>query len=153
MYLGATFVSPRVRHGYHFSMTTHQQPASGCQGIAARGHLPGLCAPADRALRSHVRWKSADAIVIEVAGEIDLCTALRLESTLRDQLRSRPAVLRVDLGEVGFLGVAGIRALVRAQLLAQEAGVHLVVDPGGSRGAMRALDLLDHLGAETLPAL
>jgi anti-anti-sigma factor len=151
MRLGGAFVSPHLRHGYHFSMTTDRQAAGGARRVAAPGNLPLPRAPADQGLRSQVRWRSADAIVVEVAGEIDLCTVTRLESMVRDQLRARPAVLRVDLGEVGFLGASGISVLLRAQLLAQETGVHLVVDPGGSRAALRALELLDLLDAETPP--
>ncbi|WP_372664636.1 STAS domain-containing protein [Amycolatopsis kentuckyensis] len=111
--------------------------------------LPSPRAPAD--LHSEVRWKSADAIVVEVAGDIDACTAPDLEETLVAHVLARPAALRVDLGEVSFLGTAGIRALQRAHLLADDAGVHLVVDAGRSRAVGRALDLLGRLGADPLP--
>ncbi|MEU4253660.1 STAS domain-containing protein [Amycolatopsis sp. NPDC026612] len=107
--------------------------------------LPSPRAPSDGDLESLIRWKSADAVVVEVAGEVDLCTMARLAEVLDEHLRARPGVLRIDLGEVRFLGAAGIRVLLRAQRHAEAAGVHLVVDPGGSRAAVRALELLDRL--------
>lgn len=124
-------------------MTTYSRP--GELGTAHR--LPSPRAPAD--LRSELRWKSPDAIVVQVSGEIDTCTAGRLESTVGEHLRARPAALRVDMGEVSFLGTAGIRALQRARVLAEDAGVHLVVDAGGSRAVRRALDVLDRICAES----
>jgi anti-anti-sigma factor len=96
-------------------------------------------------LESLIRWKSPDAVVVEVSGEVDLCTVARLAAVLDENLRGHPGVLRIDLGQVRFLGAAGIRVLLRAQRHAEAAGVHLVVDPGGSRAAVRALELLDRL--------
>jgi anti-anti-sigma factor len=120
-------------------------------GVSA-SWLPVPRAPAEDSLYSQVRWKNTDAIVVEVAGDIDLRTASRLEDALGEQLRARPGVLRLDLGRVGFVGAAGLRVLRRAHQVADATGVHLIVDPGGSRAAVRALDLLDRLGAGT-PAL
>lgn len=132
-------------------MTTYPQWAAEDVSRSAAHGLPAPRAPADRFLTSQVRCKSADAIVVEVAGEIDLCTAAGLEATLCEHVRARPGALRVDLSEVAFLGTVGISALVRAHALAEELGVHLVVDPGGSRAATRALELLDRAGADPLP--
>ena len=107
--------------------------------------LPSPRAPSDGDLESLIRWKSPDAVVVEVSGEVDLCTVARLAAVLDENLRGHPGVLRIDLGQVRFLGAAGIRVLLRAQRHAEAAGVHLVVDPGGSRAAVRALELLDRL--------
>ncbi|MGW4525056.1 STAS domain-containing protein [Amycolatopsis sp. NPDC004378] len=71
-----------------------------------------------------------------------------MQDTVCAQVLTRPAAVRVDLGGVAFLGAAGLRALQRAQLLADDAGVHLVVDPGASRAVRRAFAVLDRLGAE-----
>ncbi len=118
-------------------MTTHER---------LRVHrLPSPRAPSDGDLESLIRWKSSDAVVLEVTGEVDLCTVARLAAVLDEHLRARPGVLRIDLGQVRFLGAAGIRVLLRAQRHAEAAGVHLVVDPGGSVAAARALELLDRL--------
>ena len=132
-------------------MTTHERPGAAGVDPPRTRRLPAPRAPSDSDLRSQLRWKTPDAIVVEVAGEIDLCTVARLETALEEHIRSRPGVLRVDLGEVRFLGAAGIRALLRAQGRAEDAGVHLVVDPGGSRGAARALELLERLQGRALP--
>ncbi|SEF21024.1 anti-anti-sigma factor [Amycolatopsis pretoriensis] len=126
-------------------MTTHERPSLVGADPPPTHRLPSPRAPAD--LRSSLRWKSSDAIVVQVGGEIDLCTAGALEATLTEHVRARPGVLRVDLSEVRFFGAAGLRVLVRAHRHAEAAGVHLVVDPGRSRAAVRALQLLDELEA------
>jgi len=128
-------------------MTTYQRPRADPQ----RTHrLPSPRAPADGDLHSRIRWKTADAIVVEVAGDIDLCTAPDLAAALDEHVRAAPGVLRVDLGEVRFLGAAGIRVLLRAHEQAEATGVHLVVDPGRSCAAGRALELLDRLEGRRL---
>ncbi|HEY3471901.1 MAG TPA: STAS domain-containing protein [Amycolatopsis sp.] len=131
-------------------MTTYEQPGEAGVDPSSAHRLPSPRAPSDGLFRSQVRWRSSDAVVVEVSGELDACTAARLEETLCEHVRARPGALRVDLGEVAFLGTAGIQALVRAHLLAEENGVHLVVDPGTSRAATRALSLLDRIGIEPL---
>ncbi|MEV4052235.1 STAS domain-containing protein [Amycolatopsis sp. NPDC049688] len=125
-------------------MTPHEWPRAGGVESPPSDRLPAPRAPSDDP-GSRLRWKSADAVVVEVTGEVDLCTVARLAAVLDEHVRARPGVLRVDLGQVGFLGAAGIRVLLRAGRHAEAAGVHLVVDPGGSRAAIRALELLDRL--------
>ncbi|UOX92291.1 STAS domain-containing protein [Amycolatopsis sp. FBCC-B4732] len=112
---------------------------------AAGTELPAHRLPSPRAPADGLTGRTPDAIVVEVTGDIDLCTVPRLEATLEEHLRACPGVLRVDLGEVHFLGAAGLRALERAAEQAAEAGVHLVFDPGRSHAAIRALELLDRL--------
>ncbi|MFJ8910169.1 STAS domain-containing protein [Amycolatopsis sp. NPDC102389] len=56
------------------------------------------------------RWND-DLLVIAAAGEIDLATAGRLERALRGRL---PTATVLDLTEVGFLGVAGLRVIESA---------------------------------------
>jgi anti-anti-sigma factor len=132
-------------------MTTHERPGQAGVDPPRTERLPVPRAPADGELHSELRWKSPDAIVVQVGGEIDLCTAPRLEATLAEHVRARPGVLRVDLENVCFFGAAGLQVLVRAHRHAEAAGVHLVVDPGRSRAAVRALQLLDQLDAQFLP--
>lgn len=132
-------------------MTTHERVRVAAAGSPPTHRLPAPRPPSDGDLRSRTRWKSADAIVVEVGGEVDACTAPLLEAALAEHVRACPGVLRVDLGQVGFLGAAGLRALVRACRDAEAAGVHLVVDPGRSRAAVRALELLDALDGVSLP--
>ncbi|MFB9690861.1 STAS domain-containing protein [Amycolatopsis plumensis] len=126
-------------------MTTHERlRVIGADAPPTQG-LPAPRAPSDGDPGSRIRWKSPDAVVVEITGEVDLCTAAGLAAVLDEHIRARPGVLRVDLGTVGFLGGAGIRVLLRAHRHAEAAGVHLVVDPGESRPAIRALELLDRL--------
>ena len=124
--------------------TDERQRAPGTDPPTHR--LPSPRAPAD-GLGGRTRWRTADAVVMEVTGEIDACTVPRLEAALDDHLRTGPGVLRLDLGEVGFLGAAGLRVLLRAHERATALGVHLVLDAGRSHAAARALALLDRLRA------
>ncbi|MGW3966190.1 STAS domain-containing protein [Amycolatopsis sp. NPDC005003] len=124
-------------------MTTHERLR--VVGASPTHRLPSPRAPSDHDPGSHLRWKTPDAVVVEVTGEVDLCTVARLAALLDEHVRARPGVLRVDLGQVRFLGAAGIRVLLRAHRHAEAVGVHLVIDPGGSRAAVRALELLDRL--------
>lgn len=57
-----------------------------------------------------IRWND-DLLVVAAAGEIDLATAGRLERALRGRL---PAATVLDLTEVRFLGVAGLRVIESA---------------------------------------
>jgi anti-anti-sigma factor len=128
-------------------MTIYERPRVTGPAPPLTHRLPSPRVPSGGDLRSETRWKTADAIVVEVGGEIDGCTAPLLEAALAGHVRARPGVLRVDLGQVEFLGAAGLRVLLSAQRDAEAAGVHLVVDPGRSRAAVRALQLLDRLEA------
>jgi anti-sigma B factor antagonist len=58
------------------------------------------------------------AVVLHVAGEIDLASSPSLTASIVEGLRQRPAALIVDLTEVLFLGSSGISALIGAQDLA-----------------------------------
>lgn len=53
------------------------------------------------------------AVVVVVAGDVDLLTAPKLEQTVWTALDTRPAVLVIDLSEVGFLASAGLGVLVK----------------------------------------
>jgi len=132
-------------------MTTHNRLRVAGMDSPPSHRLPSPRAPSDGDPGSSIRWKTPDAVVLEVDGEVDLCTAPPLAAALDEHLRARPGVLRIDLGKVRFLGAAGIRVLLRAQRHAEAAGVHLVVDPGGSRAAVRALELLDRLQGHGVP--
>lgn len=54
------------------------------------------------------------AIVLGIAGEIDLATVDAMQAALADALRQRPNLLLVDLADVGFCGVRGLALLVAA---------------------------------------
>ncbi|MEU8413075.1 STAS domain-containing protein [Amycolatopsis japonica] len=83
-----------------------------------------------------IRWNE-DLLVIAAAGEIDLATAGRLEQALRGRL---PAATVLDLSEVGFLGVAGLRVIesAAARARAERRTTGVVAD---SRPVLRLLQL------------
>jgi len=88
-----------------------------------------------------IRWND-DLLVVAAAGEIDLATAGQLEQALRGRL---PAATVLDLREVGFLGVAGLRviesAAARARAERRRTGVVAEARP--------VLRLLQLFGADT----
>ncbi|MER7864153.1 STAS domain-containing protein [Amycolatopsis japonica] len=88
-----------------------------------------------------IRWNE-DLLVVAAAGEIDLATAGRLEQALRGHL---PAATVLDLSEVGFLGVAGLRVIESAAARArtERRTTSVVAD---SRPVLRLLQLF---GTET----
>ncbi|MGW5706579.1 STAS domain-containing protein [Amycolatopsis japonica] len=88
-----------------------------------------------------IRWND-DLLVIAAAGEIDLATAGRLEQALRGRL---PAATVLDLSEVDFLGVAGLRVIesAAARARAERRTTGVVAD------ARPVLRLLHLFGSET----
>jgi anti-anti-sigma factor len=98
-------------------------------------------------LRLHVHRPAPGAAVIEVAGEVDLCTAPRLAEVAESRIRSTVGVVIVDLGRTTFLAVSGLRTLYHLQMLAREHDVDFYVDPAGSHPVCRLLERLP-LGCE-----
>ncbi|GAB3164432.1 STAS domain-containing protein [Amycolatopsis stemonae] len=81
-------------------------------------------------------------VLVRVAGEVDLCTARRLDEVLQSRIRGDLVEVVIDLCGVTFFSVAGLNSLLRAQLLADTAGARLAVDPGRSRAVRRLFALL-----------
>jgi anti-anti-sigma factor len=81
-------------------------------------------------------------VVVEVVGEVDTCTAPALEVCLTSQAR-QPGVreLVVYLGQVTFLGAAGVTVLARAHRCCRMRGARLVIRTGGRGGVLRPLQL------------
>ncbi|SFW80925.1 anti-anti-sigma factor [Amycolatopsis australiensis] len=79
---------------------------------------------------------------VRVSGEVDLSTARRLDEVLRSRIRGNAEEIVIDLSGVTFFSVAGLNSLLRAQLLADASGAHLVVEPGRSRAVRRLFALL-----------
>ena len=72
-------------------------------------------------LRSH----STDAaLVLTVTGEIDLATQAQFEEAVTDALRRGPVV--VDMSQVTFLGISGLRSLLICTQSATDLGQPLV---------------------------
>ncbi|MBC6446163.1 STAS domain-containing protein [Actinokineospora xionganensis] len=54
-------------------------------------------------------------VVVRAVGEVDTATAATLVTGIDDARDKKPAVLVVDLSEVGFFGSVGISALIEAE--------------------------------------
>ncbi|MEJ2854233.1 MULTISPECIES: STAS domain-containing protein [unclassified Saccharothrix] len=99
------------------------------------------------------RTLSSSTVVCAVSGEVDLWTAPRLRDSLVAQLRPAGPDLVADLGEVGFLGAAGLAALVEARSEADAFGVRFclvartrpVLRPLAVAGLLLAFDLYVHV--------
>ncbi|MGY1680140.1 STAS domain-containing protein [Geodermatophilus sp. SYSU D01176] len=81
-------------------------------------------------------------VVVEVVGAVDTSTAPVLELCLTSQAR-RPGLreLFVHLGQVTFLGAAGVAVLAQAHRRCRMRGARLVVRTGGRRRVARSLQL------------
>lgn len=95
-----------------------------------------------------------DAVVLRVAGELDLLTTPTLAQACSQQLQNRPPVLVIDLTGVTFLASVGMSAIVAAH---EEGGEHTKVRVvSGTRDTLRPIHVtgLDTLLAiyPTLPA-
>jgi anti-sigma B factor antagonist len=101
-------------------------------------------------LRLQVRRPNSRTVVVEADGDVDLGTAPRLWEMLSARLHGGTAKVIVNLSEVEFFGVTGLRVLQRAQLLADETGTLLFVFSGESRSVRRMLDLYDGDGLKSL---
>jgi anti-anti-sigma factor len=86
-----------------------------------------------------------DAVVLRVAGELDLLTTPTLSEACTQELRKRPLVLVIDLTGVTFLASVGMSAIVAAH---EEGGdITRVRVVGGTRDTMRPIRVtgLDNL--------
>jgi len=99
-----------------------QESASG----GADSDLGGGLGPADEQLvrieTARIAHAKGEALVVTVAGEIDLYTVDRVRAAVAagfDQLRDGE-VLVIDLTEVTFLSSQGLQALVEVTLAAQQ---------------------------------
>ncbi|MEU7785206.1 STAS domain-containing protein [Amycolatopsis sp. NPDC049159] len=91
------------------------------------------------ALRLRTTWPAPHTVRVTVRGELDSATAGDLGALLTDRLWAAPEQLAVDLSEVDFLGVAGVRVLLHAALEAEQRGTELLVVTGTSAAVRRAL--------------
>lgn len=92
-------------------------------------------------LRIRVEEIPGETVVVHVGGEVDLSTA----STLHEQLmhacaRADRQRVRVDLGDVDFLGSAGLQVLLGAHSLCRRCGVGFEVS-NPPRAAFRAIQI------------
>jgi len=68
-----------------------------------------------------------DSAVVEVGGELDLASAAQLEQALQLAWRDEPELVVIDLGELYFIDMAGLRVLVEAQQRAGERDTRLAL--------------------------
>jgi anti-anti-sigma factor len=59
--------------------------------------------------------RDGDAVVIMLAGELDLASAPDLERELKDAEASNPSRVSIDLSQLGFMDSTGLQALLRAR--------------------------------------
>lgn len=65
--------------------------------------------------RAVFRISSGDeAVVVSVAGEVDLVSAPRLEAALAAAAAAGPAAIVVELDQLGFIDAAGVSVLLEA---------------------------------------
>jgi anti-sigma B factor antagonist len=62
-----------------------------------------------------------------LSGELDISTAASLELELQAAELRRPPVLVLDLGQLRFMGVSGLRSILNAARRARREGRHFVV--------------------------
>jgi anti-sigma B factor antagonist len=68
-----------------------------------------------------------NATVVKLGGELDLASHHELEDALTPAIESDAELVVVDLCELEFMDVAGLRALLRAQARADSLGKQLVL--------------------------
>jgi len=90
-------------------------------------------------LSQYLTYPQLGVAVLTVTGEVDIATAPRLAEMLQSRLCTQLRRLVLDLSDVRFLGVAGVSAIMTAELRARCAGVEMVVVAGGNRPVTRAL--------------
>jgi anti-sigma B factor antagonist len=109
--------------------------------VAAEAYLEVRTVPAD----------GRNQVTLAVAGEIDSESAPVLQAGLATHLSPHGPDIVVDLTEVSFLNVSGLRVIARAHQQALEGGQLLVVVTGdrhrAPRRALQASGLLDLLTA------
>jgi anti-anti-sigma factor len=94
-------------------------------------------------LRLRTTWPAPHAVLITVRGDVDTATATDLASLVSDRLWATPQRLVLDLSEVDFLGVAGVRVLLHAALQAEQNDTELLVVTGTNPMVRRALQVTD----------
>jgi anti-sigma B factor antagonist len=103
--------------------------------------------PPDELLTIRVRDDGAD-VIVDVAGEIDIVTSVRLNREQRDVLERvpPPPVVRVDLSAAPFMDTSGLAVLLGARRTAAERGCRFVVSsPSHAISRVLAVTGLEHL--------
>jgi anti-sigma B factor antagonist len=106
-----------------------------------QGDSPPLDEPRTRVITTSVTYR-AEAVVLTVAGEIDVSTADELEVAIDAVLNHRPPAFIIDLSDVEFLASVGLRLLFAANEQAEIPGRFAVVaDSPVTRKPIQLTDL------------
>lgn len=96
-----------------------------------------------------------DAVVVQLAGELDMATAPQLRTALHTTLASptSPAEVRVDLGTASFIDAASVGVLIEGRETARRTGVGFSIQnpTGVVRRVLDILGLAEALHVEPAP--
>lgn len=93
------------------------------------------------------------AVVLAVAGEVDMLTAAQLEQTIRTELAGRPQTLVVDLSKVEFLASAGMNVLLSTREAADTTRFRVVATGNVTLRPLRIAGLTEYIAVfESLDA-
>jgi anti-anti-sigma factor len=74
--------------------------------------------------------ETGDSTRLALSGELDISTAPRIEEALAAAEEKRPALIVLDLRELGFMDSTGLRTILGADTRARADGRRLVVVQG-----------------------
>lgn len=77
-------------------------------------------------LRISVR-EQGHSVIVEVDGELDLASSPQLEQALEHAWRAQPESVVLELADLRFLDMAGLRVLLAAQQRAEHEGSQLAL--------------------------
>ncbi|PPI97248.1 STAS domain-containing protein [Nocardia nova] len=104
-------------------------------------------------LRTEQRTEGS-AVVVTVAGEVDMNSAPELQSALDRALQAEPTAVVLDMTEVRFLGSAGLSVLLATSQSTATGGLRVVASPAVRRPIeVTALDALLRLFPTVADAL
>lgn len=93
----------------------------------------------DTLLSLELTYPAQGTAVLNVSGEVDMCSSPRLRELVQCRLRSELRVLVVDLSQVNFLSIDGAQLLAYAASFARHHDTELRIVPGDSRAVRRVL--------------
>jgi anti-anti-sigma factor len=93
-------------------------------------------------------YERGDAIVVTVAGELDILTAPKFSAFVGELVRRRAGDLVIDLCEARFVDSAGLQILLSAQrrVARQAQWLAVICPPGPVRRVMELTRLTEALG-------
>ena len=81
---------------------------------------------AGRPLEVRVEWRG-DVVTLDFLGELDLWGRDEAATALAKAISAAPDLIVVNLEGLSFMGSTGLRCLLEAKLLADAAGVRIVI--------------------------